>query len=96
MEVAMVEKKKKVKWTVREQLLADILPAIDQAHSEENFAESLEIALKSNADLRNKILQFRKDPMIAKKQIIGNLPDYAKKTVKCFIREILETGNRCH
>lgn len=82
------------KFTLRESLLADILPAIETASTSNDFAQALEAELMSNADLRNKITDNRKNPLIAQRKILNSLPRKAQSTVSQFIKEILTAGNR--
>lgn len=82
------------KWSLRESLLADILPAIESAKAEEKscFAERLEILLYANADLRTKIIKNRANPLIAQRKIVASIPQSGRSVVKTFIRELLTKG----
>lgn len=79
------------KFTPREELLEGILAAIDSARQSEHFSDTLENELWANADLRNKIVFYRDHPLIARKQILGSLPDKAKPTVRQFIIKLLQS-----
>ncbi|HDQ22847.1 MAG TPA: hypothetical protein ENN28_02610 [Candidatus Uhrbacteria bacterium] len=81
-------------FTLRENLLQNILHSIEQAKLEANFSEALEAALWSNADLRQIILANRANCLIAKRQILSSLPRQGNRIVKKFIDELLISGNR--
>lgn len=83
------------KFTLREKLLADILPAIEAAKAtNSSFSEALQAELWANADLRNKIMANRNNPLISQRKILNSLPQKAKKPVSQFVRELLASGNR--
>jgi len=84
------------KWTFREELLVDILPAIANAGEEDDFAQNLFISLQSNAGLRQKIMANRGHNLIAQKMILGYVPDKAKPALRKFIAELLMQGEHAN
>jgi len=93
-EAAKKRNSNRTKFTLRENLLQNILPGIEQAKLEANFSEALEAGLWSNADLRQLILANRANCLIAKRQILNSLPQQGNRVVKKFIDELLISGNR--
>jgi hypothetical protein len=86
------DKPTKQDFTLRESLLADILPAMETASTSDSFSETLLAELESNADLRNKIINNRTNSLIAQRKILNSLPQKAKLTVSKFIRNTLTDG----
>ncbi|MBD3359983.1 MAG: hypothetical protein GF365_04745 [Candidatus Buchananbacteria bacterium] len=79
-------------FTLRESLLADILPAIETAAASDSFGETLSDELKANADLHTKIIAYRNNSLISQRKILNSLPPKARSTVSEFIRDLLTTG----
>ncbi len=80
------------KFTLRESLLADILPAIETATASDSFSETLSAELEANGDLRVKIIANRNNILISQRKILNSLPPKAKLTVSEFIKNILTSG----
>jgi hypothetical protein len=87
-------KKEKSDFSLRDYLIAEILPAYHGTVGNPDFKELFDQQLRQNKRLIALIQGNQHDPLVYKRMILGHLPIKAVPIVRLLIRELLLAGNQ--